>query len=508
MVRLDSRLKEIKEKYVDEGSYFVINKGRQYGKTTTLNALEEYLKDDYMVLPLDFQLMGTEDFSDEASFCHAFSKDIVAALENTGTPDQEKLISDFIKIKSGDFYGLKELFIRLSHLCRESKKPIVLMIDEVDSASNNQVFVDFLSQLRGYYLRREKTPIFYSVILASVYNIKNLKLKLRPESEHSYNSPWNIAQKFEIDMSFSPGQIEGMLEEYEKDRHTGMDIQQISKEIYSYTCGYPVLVSAICKYIDEKLFGGSKGGGWSKEGVAQSVKELLKESAPLFESMAKQLGSYQGLSDLIEGILYQGRQIPFSPDELSVSVGVMFGFLVEKNGYVAIANRMFEMYLLNLFMTKEAVKSDVYAKGERDRSQFIKNGRLDMELVLIKFVEYFEEIYGENDMRFVEAFGRKFFLLYLKPIINGSGNYYLEAQTRDAKRTDVVVDYCGERFIVELKIWHGSEYHERGEKQLIGYLEYYHKKRGYLLSFNFNKNKSTGVKEIQIGDYTIIEAVV
>ena len=65
MVRLDDRLKAIKENYVDEGSYFVINRGRQYGKTTTLNALEEYLKGEYFVLSLDFQLMGTKDFSDE-----------------------------------------------------------------------------------------------------------------------------------------------------------------------------------------------------------------------------------------------------------------------------------------------------------------------------------------------------------------------------------------------------------------------------------------------------------
>ncbi len=55
MVRLDDRLKEIKENYVDEGSYFVINKGRQYGKTTTLAALETYLEDNYLVLSLDFQ---------------------------------------------------------------------------------------------------------------------------------------------------------------------------------------------------------------------------------------------------------------------------------------------------------------------------------------------------------------------------------------------------------------------------------------------------------------------
>lgn len=84
----------------------------------------------------------------------------------------------------------------------------------------------------------------------------------------------------------------------------------------------------------------------------------------------------------------------------------------------------------------------------------------------------------------------------------------MEAQTRDARRTDVIVDYLGEQFIVELKIWHGNEYNERGEEQLIDYLEYYHKDKGYMLSFNFNKNKKIGVKEIQIGDRTIVEAVV
>lgn len=36
MVNLDDRLEQIKERYVERGSYFVINRGRQYGKTTTL----------------------------------------------------------------------------------------------------------------------------------------------------------------------------------------------------------------------------------------------------------------------------------------------------------------------------------------------------------------------------------------------------------------------------------------------------------------------------------------
>lgn len=131
-----------------------------------------------------------------------------------------------------------------------------------------------------------------------------------------------------------------------------------------------------------------------------------------------------------------------------------------------------------------------------------------MDLTLEKFVEYFTDIYGDNDEKFVEAYGRKFFLLYLKPIINGTGNYYLEAQTRDASRTDVIVDFLGQQYVVELKIWRGNEYNERGERQLAEYLDYYHLNQGYLLSFNFNKKKEVGLKKLLIGDKTIVEAVV
>ena len=39
MVKLDDRLARMRELYVDRGKYFVINRARQYGKTTTMMAL-------------------------------------------------------------------------------------------------------------------------------------------------------------------------------------------------------------------------------------------------------------------------------------------------------------------------------------------------------------------------------------------------------------------------------------------------------------------------------------
>ena len=131
-----------------------------------------------------------------------------------------------------------------------------------------------------------------------------------------------------------------------------------------------------------------------------------------------------------------------------------------------------------------------------------------MELVLGKFVEHFTDIYGDNTERFVEENGRRLFLLYLKPIINGTGNYYIEARTRSMGRTDVIVDYLGTQYIVEMKIYHGNEYNLRGEEQLKGYLDDYHMQTGYMLSFNFNKKKQVGVRKVILGDKTLIEAIV
>lgn len=152
--------------------------------------------------------------------------------------------------------------------------------------------------------------------------------------------------------------------------------------------------------------------------------------------------------------------------------------------------------------------SSIYSASVQIKNQFIHGRVLDMELILRKFVEHFTDIYGNNTDKFIEENGRRLFLLYLKPIINGSGNYYIESRTRSMGRTDVIVDYLGQQYIVEMKIYHGNEYNLRGENQLVGCLEDYHLQKGYLLSFNFNKKKQTGVRKVVLGDKVLIEAIV
>ena len=130
--------------------------------------------------------------------------------------------------------------------------------------------------------------------------MRHLKSKIRDEDQHKVNSPWNIresneengglptfdectrqaqnhfalvATPFKVDMSFSADGIKSMLEEYEGDHHTGMDVAQMAGLIYAQTSGYPFLVSRLCQLIDEEVCGengyyaGRLSEGWTRNGL-------------------------------------------------------------------------------------------------------------------------------------------------------------------------------------------------------------------------------------------------
>lgn len=517
MVDITKRLEAIRE-YVDKGRYFVINRARQYGKTTTLQALREYLKDDYVVVSMDFQRLDSAKYQDGNVFSLAFAAYFLRALKAGGKACLESIKGECgelarITREQPETFTLFELFGHLNEICGVSEQPVVLMIDEVDSASDYQVFLDFLSQLRADYLDRKNTAAFHSVILAGVYDIKNIRGKIRAEDEHRRNSPWNIAADFEVDMSLPEHGIARMLAEYEEDCHTGMDMEHIASMIYDYTSGYPFLVSRICKLADERVAGSAdfpdRSAAWTKEGIWESVRLLLSEENSLFDSLMEKLDRYPDLDETLFTVLFTGKNMPYNYDNQAVSIASMFGFIKNENGSIAIANRIFETRLYNRYLASEELqKHDIYQSSLWDKNQFIIGRHLNIRLILEKFVLHFHDLYADSDERFIEECGRRLFLLYLRPIINGTGNYYIEPQTRNMGRTDVIVDYRGEQHVIEMKIWRGQEYNHRGEEQIVGYLDDYHLNKGYMLSFCFNKKKQIGVKEIIIGNKKIIEAVV
>lgn len=71
-----------------------------------------------------------------------------------------------------------------------------------------------------------------------ICTIHNNKLKIRSDQEHKYNSPWNIASDFDVDMSFSKEEIETMLDDYVKSKGVVLDKEYFSERLHFYTSGY------------------------------------------------------------------------------------------------------------------------------------------------------------------------------------------------------------------------------------------------------------------------------
>ncbi len=203
------------------------------------------------------------------------------------------------------------------------------MIDEVDSAVNNQVFIDFLAQLRAYYIRRATYSTFRSVILAGVYDVKNLVKKLRSDEDHKVNSPWNVASDFGVEMSLGKEGIAEMLREYMEDYQLEMDVEEMAELLCAETSGYPFLVSQLCKLMDEEISRseGGKAKAWTADGFVEALRILTSRKNTLFESLIGKVITYPELNDILQNKIFNGQTVPYTALNPVIDLAAMFGIL-------------------------------------------------------------------------------------------------------------------------------------------------------------------------------------
>ena len=478
MVDTTNKMK-VFERLINNGNYFTINRARQFGKSTSLNWIYNNLSDRYIVVRIDFANLNETDYKDVKTFDNAFCR-----LFNVNSSD--------IKISKRD---------DLRDFCKKSSKPVVLLVDNADRFINPRL-LEFLCYLRAGYQAREMfmdNIFFHSAIIASQKNITNLPAEIE---ECKYNSPWNVAADYKLDMTFNPQEISTMLADYESENHIGFDINEISQEIYKYTSGYPVLVSGVCKEIDENL-----DRDWTKNGVQEAAKNIIAKKTNLSESMINNLAKYPKLKAFIRAVLMENFSIPLDVNNPTMDFANMFSIIkANKDGRVEIHNLIFQQILINHFISESNLNMLVPDSGMRP--YLTKQGDLNMPLIINRFKDLMSK--KTDKAEFLEREGRFMFICFLKPILNGSGFYYSEPENDDGSRMDLVITYNRKEYVIELKIWHGTEYELSGRDQLSEYLETRNLAEGYLVTFSFLKEKTAQAKPewIDHNGKRIYEAVI
>ena len=505
MVDTTNKMK-VFERLINNGNYFTINRARQFGKSTSLKWIYTHLNGEYLVVSLSFEDTEDSDWESPSTFYHFFCRYMENAFTSDDLTKNEQNAKFWEDAQKNETPSIKNLSDKITEFCQQGNKKVVVLIDEVDKSLDNELFLNFLAMLRKKYIDRDKqgdNSTFWSVILAGVYDIKSMKVKIRPDEEHKFNSPWNVAANYKLDMSFNPQEISTMLVDYESENHIGFDINEISQEIYKYTSGYPVLVSAVCKEIDENL-----DRDWTKEGVLEAVNNLIKDnSAMLFKDITKNIENNPDLKKLLRAISLENFKISYYADIFPVELGRLFSLLkADKHSCAQIHNLIFQQRINNYFIAENQ-----FGRIESNAGPSVytnKQGDLNMPLIINRFKDLMSK--KTDKAEFLEREGRFMFICFLKPILNGSGFYYSEPENDDGSRMDLVITYNRKEYVIELKIWHGTEYELSGRDQLSEYLETRNLAEGYLVTFSFLKEKTVQAKPewIDHNGKRIYEAVI
>ena len=485
---------------IENGEYFIINRPRQYGKTTTLYTMARTLrtKPDYIVFNISFEGVGDAFFADEQTLGQGF----LQLLSDQAAVYSPELVS-FLKQKLAKVGQFADFSRIITELCQQTDKKIVVLIDEVDRSSNNRLFVLFLGLLRNKFLQQEDMPTFHSVVLAGLHDVKTLKLKIRPDEEKTYNSPWNIASPYKVNMNLSAKAIKPMLEDYMQAQNINMNPQLIAERLFYLTSGYPYLVSHLCKIIAEeimptKMAHPANGGAvkeWTEDDVNKAFQRLIKdENNANFDSLIKNLNDYPNLYNLVYSMVINGRILPYDHNDKTINLGVLHGILTRsETERLIIHNRIYRELIANMMISEwrtghsEKQDTDIF---ETISQYYLPNKGLDMQKVLENFQAFMKKEYSNKDRTFLEREGRMIFLAFMRPILNGAGYDFKEPQVSEEKRLDVVITYHQHLYVAELKIWHGQELHKKGLIQLADYLETLSLDTGYLLIFDHNVKKT------------------
>jgi hypothetical protein len=507
MVDNSAKLKQIIG-FVEKGKYFTINRPRQFGKTTTLFLLAKQLnlRNDCMALKISFEGIDTETHQHVDRFVRLFLEMLSREFEFLQLLELAQFTRQYLE--NTNTLPLLSQFITKLKRDKLPQTSLVLLIDEVDKSSNNQLFLDFLSMLREKYLLQNegRDHSFQSIILAGVHDIKTLKAKIRPDAKSGgYNSPWNIAIDFKVDLSFAPSEIETMLQDYSQDKQIQPDISAIAERLYYYTSGYPYLVSKLCKFIDEEIIPNRAEKNGSVDDVEAAFKMIVDNgyTTTLFDSLTKNLENNRELYELIFHIVINGKSLNFTIANPVINLAHLYGILKpSERGDCQIHNRIFEQRIYAYMLSKSMLTQYGDINGFGGPEYFTANG-LDVKLILQRFQSFMRENYSQQDRKFLEREGRLLFLAFLKPILNGRGFDFKEPTVADEQRMDLVITYQDKRYVIELKRWYGEKYHQRGLQQLSDYLDIYSLKKGYLLIYDFNKGKSDKEELIQFQDKEI-----
>jgi len=254
---------------IDWKKYFVLHAPRQSGKTSILKALAELLNDEgtYRCVYMNVEpAQAAREDVDKAIpwVVGELAIRVREALQDDAVDEIWSQVSDRV----GSGLLLKEVLVRWS---KASPKPLVLLIDEIDTMVGDSL-ISVLRQLRsGYDMRPESFP--QSVILCGVRDVRDYRIfSATDQSYTSGGSAFNIKAESVRIGDFCEPEVQALLAQHTADAGQGFEVAAVER-IWALTRGQPWLVNALAQQMCFK----DKAGRDRSAAIGADAVEVAKE---------------------------------------------------------------------------------------------------------------------------------------------------------------------------------------------------------------------------------------
>ncbi|MDA3790576.1 MAG: ATP-binding protein [Desulfobacula sp.] len=474
---------------IEQKKYFVLHAPRQTGKTTCMLALMEYLNTEgkYHVLYINVEAAQAAR-EDVAAGMKAVLADFVSRAEDVLDDDfMDKVRHHVFKTKN-EFSALYEV---LTLWAASSSKPVVLIIDEIDSLVGDTL-ISVLRQIRsGYDKRPAKFP--QSIILCGVRDVRDYRIHSdKDKSIITGGSAFNIKAESLRLGDFTRDEFESLLIQHTKE--TGQKFNRDGIDlIWKYTLGQPWLVSALAYEVCFKMKEGrDRSSDISKEMIVQAKENLILRRETHLDQLADKLKE-ERIRNIIEPML-AGVDVEELPvDDIDYCIDL--GLIKKEDQALVISNPIYreiiprQISTISQYNFAARFKTEWYVK---------KDGSLDVN----KLLKGFQEFFREHSEHWIERFSYKeagpqlLLQAFLQRIVNAGGRIEREYGL-GRMRTDLLVIWDRgngdiQKIVIELKILYKSleKTIELGLEQTARYMERCGSKEGYLVIFNRSENVS------------------
>lgn len=465
------------EKLIEKEMMFTIHAPRQTGKTTYLHALADKLNSEgkYIALLVSFEEAGYGSISVKDA-----NETLIHSIYNYAL--QQLPAEHLPENPAGKSYGNLKSYMQ--SWCTAQPKPVILLIDEIDSLLDD-VLVSVLRQLRsGFQGRPKYFPS--SVVLVGLRDVRDYKVRVQSEGETlGTASPFNVKARSLLMKDFSKQDVLELLEQHETE--TGQEFPAaVKEEIFRLTQGQPWLTNALANMVVADILKEDFSREIDMEILRMANRRLILQRDTHLDSLVDRLKE-ERVKKVVQAII-NGDILDFDILDDDIAYVRDLG-IVSPTSPLIFANPIYAEIVPRVMAAsiQESIPADIRTRW------FIKENN-PQELDMKKILMAFQEFYRENAESWLDRFAFKesahhlLLMAFLQRVVNAGGDISREMAVGNG-RVDLLVRFHDQETALELKTNRGKRSIEKGKEQLAGYLDRLGLSEGYLVLFD-NSNSS------------------